>query len=61
VHARMAASLLAQALGRRHYESVAARRLARATESSSPPPAYGDEQVANREIGVWHGATDNGP
>ena len=24
-------------------------------------PAYGDEKVANREIRVWHGATENGP
>jgi hypothetical protein len=23
--------------------------------------AYGDEKVANREIRVWHGATENGP
>jgi hypothetical protein len=23
--------------------------------------SYGDEKVANREIGVWHGATDKGP
>jgi hypothetical protein len=22
---------------------------------------YGDEKVANREIRVWHGATENGP
>jgi hypothetical protein len=24
-------------------------------------PAYGDEEVANREIRVWHGATEKGP
>jgi hypothetical protein len=24
-------------------------------------PAYSDEKVANREIRVWHGATENGP
>jgi Pyruvate/2-oxoacid:ferredoxin oxidoreductase gamma subunit len=23
--------------------------------------AYGDEKVANREIRVWHGATEKGP
>jgi hypothetical protein len=23
--------------------------------------AYGDEKVANRDIRVWHGATENGP
>jgi hypothetical protein len=23
--------------------------------------SYGDEKVANREIGVWHGATEKGP
>jgi hypothetical protein len=25
------------------------------------PLAYGDEKVANRDIRVWHGATENGP
>jgi hypothetical protein len=25
------------------------------------PPCYSDEKVANREIRVWHGATENGP
>ena len=24
-------------------------------------PAYSDEKVANREIRVWHGATETGP
>jgi hypothetical protein len=24
-------------------------------------PPYGDGKVANREIRVWHGATENGP
>jgi hypothetical protein len=30
-----------------------------ATRSGSM--SYGDEKVANREIRVWHGATENGP
>jgi hypothetical protein len=25
------------------------------------PQAYSDEKVANRDIRVWHGATENGP
>jgi hypothetical protein len=25
------------------------------------PATYGDAKVANREIRVWHGATENGP
>ena len=25
------------------------------------PVRYGDEKVANRDIRVWHGATENGP
>jgi hypothetical protein len=33
---------------------------ARATRRSQTP-RYGDEKVANREIRVWHGATENGP
>jgi hypothetical protein len=26
-----------------------------------PHPRHSDEKVANREIRVWHGATENGP
>ena len=26
-----------------------------------PSSTYGDEKVANREIRVWHGATEKGP
>jgi hypothetical protein len=26
-----------------------------------PPTTYGDEKVANRDITVWHGATETGP
>jgi hypothetical protein len=34
------------------------------TEAEPPAaalPTYGDEKVANRDIRVWHGATENGP
>jgi hypothetical protein len=31
------------------------------TSGGSSSAAYGDGKVANREILVWHGATDNGP
>ena len=30
-------------------------------DSRSIAARYGDEKVANREIRVWHGATENGP
>jgi hypothetical protein len=35
--------------------------LNRPAHDTDTHPAYGDEKAANREIRVWHGATEKGP
>jgi hypothetical protein len=41
--------------------SVVTTAAAGGGSSSRAPQAYGDAKVANRHVGVWHGATEKGP
>jgi hypothetical protein len=47
-------------VGRRSSPGQLALRLLKRRELGHPS-SYGDEKVANREIRVWHGATEKGP
>jgi hypothetical protein len=46
--------------GRATQHALSAVASLRATVDAQAA-AYGDEKVANRDIRVWHGATENGP
>jgi hypothetical protein len=54
----VAAVSIARTIGGLEEELDAVRR---ALDDKTQQVGYSDEQVANRDIRVWHGATENGP